>query len=174
MSFGFGNATLTVGLCLTRFACAAPSTPATGIDAIYAYAGTWKTSITHLDTPYSKASKETSTLHNDCWKSGSYLACRQIVDGVPKVLLVFTCKADGRTCTSYQIPSDGGEPGSGTLTLDGNTWVFPWSVAKDGKTTYFRVVNTWSSANTIEFSQEFSADQVHWTSMATGHESRTD
>lgn len=93
-----------------------------GIDAISAYAGTWKTTMDHVDTPYSKAGHEESTLRNDCWKSGAYLACRQIVNGDPKILLVFTCESDGRDCTSYQIPSDGGKPGSGKLTVDGNTW----------------------------------------------------
>ncbi len=172
MKIRFGSGVvIAVVLCMARFGCAAEPS---GIDAIYAYAGTWKVSITHVDTPYSKAGQDSSTLHNDCWKSGVYLACRQIVDGDARILLVFTCKADGRSCTSYQIPIDGGEAGSGGLTLDGKTWTFPWSVTKDGKTTSFRVVNTWSSSNTIEFRQEFSEDQVHWTTMATGHETRAD
>jgi hypothetical protein len=54
--------------------------------------------------------------------------------------------------------------------LAGSTWTFPWSSTENGKTTYFRVVNVWSSATTIEFRQEFSADEQHWTPMATGHE----
>ena len=159
---------------IAPFAFATGSATPTGIDAIYAYAGTWKTSIDHLDTAYSKAGHETSTLQNDCWKSGSYLACRQIVDGDPKVLLVFTCRADGRTCSSYQIPSDGAAPGSGAVIVDEKTWTFPWNITKEGKTTYFRVVNTWSSPRTIEFRQEFSNDQVHWTTMATGHDSKVE
>lgn len=173
MRFGLSSAFVIV-MCVARLGSAAPASAPSGIDAIYAYAGSWKISITHLDTPYSKAGHETSTLHNDCWKSGAYLACRQIVDGDPKILLVFTCRPDGRTCSSYQIPSDGSDSGSGALTLDDKKWIFPWSANKDGKTTFFRVVNVWSSANTIEFSQEFSADQVHWTTMATGHETRVE
>ena len=150
----------------------APAAGPSGIDAIWAYAGTWKTSMDHVDTPYSKAGHEEKKLVNDCWKSGAYLACRQIVDGDPKILLVFTCNPDGRNCTSYQIPPNGGEAGSGKLILDGNTWTFPWSNTEDGKTTYFRVVNTWSSPTSIEFRQEYSTDQVHWTIMATGHETK--
>lgn len=151
---------------------AAPVMPTTGIDAICAYAGTWKASIEQLNPRYSKVRHKTNTLRNDCWKSGSYLACRQIVNGDPKVLLVFTCRTDGRTCSSYQIPSDGTAPTSGVLMLNGKTWIFPWSVRKSGRTTYFRVVNTWSSPRTIEFRQEFSNDGVHWTKMASGHEVR--
>ena len=61
---------------------------------------------------------------------------------------------------------------SGKLIIDGNTWTFPWSNREHDKTTWFRVVNVWSSHNTIEFRQEFSTDQKHWTTMATGHETR--
>jgi hypothetical protein len=160
-------------LAFLLYAHAAPPAAPSGIDAIWAYAGTWKTFMDHVDTPYSKAGHEEKKLVNDCWKTGAYLACRQIVDGDPKVLLVFTCNPDGRTCTSYQIPTDGGEPGSGKLILDGNTWTFPWSLTENGKTTMFRVVNTWSSPTTIEFKQEYSTDQVHWTTMATGHETKS-
>jgi hypothetical protein len=144
-----------------------------GIDALWAYAGTWKIEIDHLDTPNSKASHETSNLHNDCWKSGIYVACRQIVDGDPKVLLVFTCAKADHSCTSYQIPTDGGEPGSGRLVIEGNTWTFPWQSSEGGKTTYFRVVNVWSSPTTIDFRQEYSTDQVNWTKTAIGHEVKT-
>lgn len=144
---------------------------ASGIDALRAYAGTWKIAIDRLDTPYSKAGHETSTLHNDCWQSGPYFACRQIVDGDSKVLLVFTCSGE-HDCTSYQIPPHGADPGAGKLVLDGKTWSFPWQVTEGAKTTWFRVVNVWSSPTTIEFRQEYSTDQAHWTVTATGHETK--
>ena len=142
-----------------------------GVNAIWAYSGTWKTEMENADTAYSKAGKESSTLVTDCWKNGAYVACRQIVNGDPKVLIVFTCK-DAHNCSSYQIPPDGGEPGSGKVLLDGGSWTFPWSVTENGKTTYFRVVNVWTSARTIEFRREFSTDQEHWTRMAWGHEEK--
>ena len=150
----------------------AQNTLTQGVEAISAYAGIWKSRIDHLATPYSKAGHDETTLKNDCWRSGGYFACRQIVDGDPKVLIVFTCR-DEHACTSYQIPSDGSDAGSGKVILDGKTWTFPWSTTQDGKTTYFRVVNVWSSPNTIELRQEFSTDQAHWTTMASGHEVRT-
>jgi len=143
-----------------------------GVETIRAYAGVWKTHVEHFDTPYSKAGKEDGELHNDCWMSGTYFACRQIVDGDPKVLIVFTCR-DAQDCTSYQIPPNGGQPGGpGKLLLEGNTWTFPWSMTENGKTTFFRVVNVWPSPKTIEMRQEFSTDQQHWTRMATGHDEK--
>ena len=170
---------LALGHCVLAFLSPAalsavtPKAPSTGIDALSAYAGTWQTAINHIDTPYSKASYEVAVLRNDCWKSGAYLACRQSINGSPKVLLVFTCKPDGQACISYQIPPDGSQAGSGEVRLENNTWTFPWTVSEDGKTVYFRVVNVWSSPTTIEFRQEYSFDQTHWTSMATGHETQT-
>ena len=151
-----------------------PTPAPAGIDALSNYAGTWKIEIDHLDAPpYSKAGHETTNLHNDCWKSGIYFACRQIVDGDTKVLIAFTCAKPDHSCTSYQIPTDGSSPGSGQLEIDGNTWTFPWQITESGKTTYFRVVNVWSTPTTIDYRQEYSADQSHWTRTATGHEVKT-
>jgi hypothetical protein len=140
------------------------------VDRIWAYAGTWKIETESFDTPFSKAGHEAKTLQNDCWKSGGYVACRQIVDGDPKVLIVFTCNGRDNTCVSYQIPPDGGEPGSGKMVIDGDTWTFPWTSTEGGKTTWFRVVNVWASPTSIDYRQEFSTDQVHWTRMSAGHE----
>ncbi len=140
------------------------------VDRILAYAGTWKVETESFATPYSKVGREERTLVNDCWKSGAYLACRQIVDGDPKVLLVFTCSGRDNTCTSYQIPPDGSDAHSGKMTIDGDTWTFPWSTTEGDKTTWFRVVNTWSSSTNIQYRQEFSTDHVHWTPMSAGHE----
>src|ERR1700751_444499 len=76
---------------------------AAGIDAIRAYAGTWKTEMEHLDTPYSKAGKESATLQNDCWMSGEFYACHQIVNGEPKALIVFTYDPNTKTYATYPI-----------------------------------------------------------------------
>ncbi|MGD0628800.1 MAG: hypothetical protein ABR987_05580 [Terracidiphilus sp.] len=150
----------------------APAEQAAGIDVICAYAGTWNIEIDHFDTANSKASHEKTLLRNDCWKSGGYFACNQYVNGESKVLIVFTYNAKDNVYTSYQIPPDGSAAGSGTLLIDGNTWTFPWQ-SKDGdKTTYFRVVNVFTAPDRIEFRQEFSTDQAHWTLMAKGLEKK--
>ena len=142
----------------------------TGVARLMAYAGKWKIETESFDTANSKASHESHLLDNDCWESGDWVACRQIVDGDPKVLLVFTCPGSGDNCTSYPITADGSPAGSGKLVISGNTWTFPWTTTENGKTTWFRVVNEWSSPTTIEFRQEFSTDQMHWTRTTAGHE----
>ena len=64
--------------------------PTGGIDAIMAYAGTWKGKGERFATAHSDAGKDDTTLRNDCWKSAGYVACNQFVNGESKVLLVYT------------------------------------------------------------------------------------
>ncbi len=142
----------------------------TGIDAIQAYAGTWKTEMEHFNTAYSKAGKESTTLHNDCWKSGEFYACHQIVNGESKALIVFTYDSKTKAYTTYPIMLDGRAAGHGKLVIEGNVWTYPWEDTENGKTTYFRVVNTFTTPKTIEFRQEYSTDQKSWTLMAKGTE----
>lgn len=140
--------------------------------ALSAYAGTWKTETRHLDTPFSKAGSESATLRNDCWRSAGFYACNQFVDGESKALLVFLYDPAVGRYTSYPIPTGGGEVHPGSLIIEGQVWTFPWDYTEGGKTTHFRVVNVWSSPDSIEFRQEYSSDAVHWTLMADGHETR--
>src|SRR5581483_232769 len=72
-----------------------------GMDVIMAYAGTWKVTGERFATAHSDAGKEDSTLRNDCWKSGGYVACNQYVNGESKVLLVFTYNDAQKMYTSY-------------------------------------------------------------------------
>ncbi|MGH8306955.1 MAG: hypothetical protein ACRER0_01635 [Gammaproteobacteria bacterium] len=152
-------------------AYAAPA--ASGLDKIEAYAGTWKTQTEHFNSPYSKAGKETSTLHNDCWRSGDFYACHQIVNGKSAALIVFTYSGKDGLYHSYAIPANGGDAGlGGELIIKGNIWTFPWDYKDKGKIVYFRVVNIFTAPGAIEYRQEFSNDKTHWTVMAKGHEAR--
>lgn len=144
-----------------------------GIDVIWAYAGTWTIETDTIATAYSKAGHDKKTLLNACWKNGGYLACNQYVDGDSKVLIVFTYNKKDNVYTSYQIPQDGSQPGSGKMTIEGNVWTFPWQVTDGDKTTWFRVVNTFLSPEKIDYRQEFSTDKVHWAVMSKGLEVRT-
>jgi hypothetical protein len=144
-----------------------------GIDAVMAYAGTWKVNGERFATAHSDAAREDTTLRNDCWKSGSYVACNQYVNGESKVLLVFTYSDLTKMYTSYPIPKDGEAAGAGRLQIVGNVWTFPWEVSQGGVTTYFHVVNVFKDHDHLDYAQEFSPDNVHWTKMAQGTEART-
>lgn len=144
-----------------------------GIGTVWAYAGTWKIDTEKFDTAHSKAGKEQATLRDSCWRDAAYVACAQYVNGEQKILLVFTYNPKDKTFTSYQIPEHGGEAGSGKLIIDGNVWTFPWEQTEGGATTYFRVVNTFTTPRRIEYKEEFSTDKEHWTLMAQGVETKT-
>jgi hypothetical protein len=156
------------------FAIFAHAAEPTGIEKILAYKGTWKIETEHFKTRFSEPRKESSTLRNDCWRSGGYFVCDQFVNGESKDLIVFTHNAKDDTYNSYSVPSGGGEAGSGKLLIKGNVWTFPWEDKQDGKTIYFQVVNTFTAPDAIEYRQEFSEDQVHWTVTAKGLEHRLD
>lgn len=150
-------------------ACAAAEGPP-GIEKILAYQGTWKIETEHFATRFSKAEKESSTLHNDCWRSAGFFVCDQIVNGDSKDLIIFTYNAKDDTYNSYSVPAEGGGGGAGKLFIKGHVWTFSWERKQDGKTFYFRVVNVFTQPGTIEYRQEFSEDQQHWTATAKGIE----
>ena len=143
-----------------------------GVDRVMAYAGTWKVNGERFATAHSDAGREESTLRNDCWKSGGYVACNQYVNGESKVLLVFTYSDLTKMYTSYPIPKNGEAAGAGQLKIVGNVWTFPWENSQNGVTTYFHVVNVFKDHDHIDYAQEFSPDNVHWTKMAQGSESK--
>lgn len=147
--------------------------PTAGVDAVMAYAGTWKVQGERFATAHSDAGKENSTLRNDCWKSGAYVACNQFVNGDSKVLLVFTYNDKQKMYTSYPIPQDGEPASSGRLQIIGNVWTFPWQVTQGAQITFFHVVNVFTAPDHIEYAQEFSTDNVHWTTMAKGTETKS-
>ncbi len=150
----------------------APRAYASGIDTIRAYAGTWATHTVHYKTQYSRARTETAILRNVCWRSAGYFTCDQFVQGSSKALIVFTYDRSRRMYHTYTVPTNGGAAGSGMLVIAGNTWIYPWE-DKDGlKKVHLRVVNTFVNPDTIQYRQEFSYDNVHWTTTATGSETR--
>lgn len=161
-----------VSLLIPTLVEAAPTT-SVGLDRIAAYAGSWRTVVHHLDTPYSKAGGETHLLRNDCWRSGGFYGCDQLVDGDSKALVVFLYDPKTDRYSSYAIPA-GGAPDvkPGALVIVGDTWIFPWESREQGKVIHFRVVNVWQSPDRIDFRQEYSADGVHWTIMAQGSDRR--
>src|SRR5262252_11019468 len=79
---GFARALpLALSLPLSAFAAGAPPAAADDVGVFARYAGTWKVELHHVETPYSKASNETMTVKNDCWRSEIFYVCDQIIDG---------------------------------------------------------------------------------------------
>ncbi len=143
-----------------------------GIGAVAAYAGTWRIHIVHYTTLYSKARSETSVLKNDCWRSGAFYACDQIVGGISRALIVYTYDAKNDIYISHVMQPDGSAPSSGTLRIKGNVWMYPWEDKDGTRTVYIRIVNTFTSPSRIAFRQEYSYDNLNWVVTARGVEDR--
>ena len=156
-------------------AAMAADTPApTGtpdLDRLAPFAGTWRSDAENFDTPYSKAGKVSSMLVNQCWKVGAFFVCNQSVNGASRVLLVFSYKGGDTYWVSY-VPADTGHAASGTVVVSGGVWTYPGQHTSLGQVTYFRTVDIFNGTDSIDFREEYSTDNEHWTAMSQGHESR--
>jgi hypothetical protein len=146
-------------------------TPASDLDRLAVFAGTWKSEAENYDTPYSHASSLSSTLVNQCWKAGAFFVCNQMVNGASRVFLVFSYKG-GDTYWVNEVPADTGHAATGTVIIDGGVWTYPGQQTKLGQTTYFRNVQIFSDNDNLDFREEFSTDKENWTLMSKGHETR--
>jgi len=144
----------------------------TALEKIAVFAGTWNTETGHFYTPYSKAGKDAATIRNECWRSGDYYACHQYVDGKSNALLIYTYNAKDDIYNVYHIVANDDDVQSGKLIIHGNVWTFPWETKENGKTTYFHVINVFTSVDTIEYREEYSMDKLHWYPMAQGYEKK--
>ena len=134
------------------------------------YAGTWQMQLTRVQTPYSKASNESMTVRNDCWRSEVFYVCDQIIDGSPKALIVFFCNAEEKRYGSFPITASSSTVHPGDVLVEGGTVTFPWQINDNGKTVSMRIVNIFTTADRMEFRQEYSEDGQKWIPMATGVE----
>ena len=155
---------------LSTFAAGPPPAAADDVGVFARYAGTWKVELHHVETPYSKASNETMTVKNDCWRSEIFYVCDQIIDGAPKALIVFFYNAEDKRYGSFPITARSDAVHPGDVQVDGKTITFPWVINDNGKTIHMRIVNTFTSSDTIDFTNEYSEDGKNWVSMATGVE----
>ena len=163
---------LAATLLVPMLAPAAGAAPPNDVTVFARYAGTWRTELTHLQTPYSKPSNEKMTVKNDCWHSEVFYVCDQIIDDVPKALIVFFYNAEDKTFGSFPITARSDTLHPGEVLVDGKTITFPWAINDNGKAVYMRIVNTFTTPDTIDFRQEYSEDNHKWIPMATGTERR--
>jgi hypothetical protein len=135
-----------------------------GLDKLKVLSGTWKSGGQAYDTEFSKAAKDTSTLHNDCWQSGEFYAFDQIVDGVSRALIIFSFNTKDGTCNNYAIQTGGApaRPG-GIVTIAGNTWTYGARTDPEERLPFFRTVNVFDGDSTIHYKLEFTRDNKTWT-----------
>ena len=157
-----------------RAAPADVASAANDVGVFARYAGTWQMQLTKVQTPYSKPSSESMTVKNDCWRSEIFYVCDQIIDGTPKALIVFFHNAEEKRFGSFPLTASSDVVHPGDVLVEGNTITFPWQINDNGKTISMRIVNTFTTADTMDFRQEYSEDGQKWMPMATGTERKVD
>lgn len=155
-----------------RYAKAETATPQ-ALQPLEVLAGTWVADGQTFDTEYSKAGKDSSTLHNDCWQSGMFYVCDQIVDGDSKALILFVAGEKAGTFVSYGIVPPN-PANAGQLVISGNTWAYGGVIA-GAQPPYWRTLNEFANAAgtvTIHYKVQFSKDGQSWISTKEGVETR--
>lgn len=145
---------------------------AMGLERLRILAGTWKSNGERYATDYSKAGKSFATLHNDCWASGEFYACDQIVDGASKSLVIFSVDEKTGEYNSYAIGSQGGAAHHGSLRIEGNTWTYADPPGASNIKVHFRTINVFTQPSVIHYRVEYSRDDKHWTTMLEGVETK--
>lgn len=155
-----------------RYTKAEPATP-DALRPLEILAGAWKADGQTFDTDFSKAGKDSSTLNNDCWQSGMFYACDQIVDGDSKALIVFSASEKPGTFVNYGIVPPNPSP-SGRLVIDGNSWTYG-GVTEGRQPPYWRTLNEFANANgttTIHYKVQYSKDGTNWINTKEGVETK--
>jgi len=114
-----------------------------------------KSRIVHYRTTYTKARIENLAVRNDCWRSSSYYVCDQFVNGKSAAFIVYTYNASQRLYHLQVISKDGNPPVSGVLTIEGNTWTFPWQYEDKGKVVSFASSTCFQTATRSIFTRAF-------------------
>lgn len=129
------------------------------------YNGAWKIVPGHQNRPY-------DTLVNHCQRADLYYECTQTVDGTLAAMVVFVpTDVPGRYHSQVVLPS-GEAVGRSNITIDGNLWTYSSEEERNGKTSYYRTVNTFNGKDRIHFSQQTSTDGVHFDEKSSGDETR--
>lgn len=111
------------------------------------------------------------SLINRCALLGLYFACAQTVNGAPGGLIVFIpVKDDPGHYHTQTIMPEGRATGVDDLRIEGNQWTYSSRRNDNGKTTYYRTLNTFADRNHIHFEQADSTDNKQWTVRNSGDE----
>jgi hypothetical protein len=142
---------------------------ADGTAALERLEGTWESSATAADTPYSKAGA--STAHTSCtWDpSHEFLICRQsVVTGgaTTNSVAVYTFDAAGQRYHFYAARTNGVSDVG--ITVDTTGIMYTTTFADAGKNVTIRTLNVWDDADHYHFWTEYTTDASHWTKMLVG------
>jgi hypothetical protein len=145
------------------------------LKAVAVYSGKWHTEDESFDTKFSKPSKESVDLVNDCFTQHDFFVCHQEAlkaSGTSSAVMVFLWNSKARLFETYVMDSGGGDPYHGHLTVDGD--IYTWgSAAEKESGTRWRTLNLFAGRDRIIYRVQFSTDEGKtWTTTKEGKEMR--
>jgi hypothetical protein len=141
-------------------------------DAVYAplwlYQGTWQ-----VTRKSAEKSARPEQLVNRCALLGTYFACQQTVNGTERGLVIFVPAQKPGHYYTQTITPEGRATARADLEISENRWTYlsRWP-QENGKVTYFRTSNVFTSKDHIHFEQAESSDGAQWTVKDSGDEVR--
>lgn len=157
-------ALLAVGFASLVSASAAPAHPDDA--ALSVYEGSWQV------TPANRPPGSPDLLVNQCASIGKYFACQQTVNGKAGGLLVFVPAGQPGHFYTQTIMPGGRATGRDDLEIAGDRWTYTSQRLAQGKTTFYKTVNTFQGRNKIHFEQSESTDGKQWAVKNSGDEVR--
>ena len=154
---------------------AADAPAPTGLDALAArLPGTWKTAGQTFDTSVTKAGPQNYTTVHDCWREGDAYKCVFVVNGTLQLYDIYAWNAGDSMYGMTQITPQGRQP-EFRLTIKGDNWTYDQDInTAQGQVIHYRIVRSYTSATTADYTYEFSSDGKAWTEIAKGTDTRLD
>src|SRR5262249_23494418 len=150
--------------------------PGPEISKLGAFVGKWKIEGTTVDSPFSKAGKSLTIATCDWSRNGYFVICDEAInlpEGPVNTLFIFGYNTEEKSYMTYGINNPGGEPFSGRLIIEGNTWTYPSEFKNKDKLIKFRTVNIFTSSDLVLYKVEYSEDGgAHWITTGEGKETR--
>lgn len=131
------------------------------------YEGAWQ--VTPSNRP---AGSKPDLLVNECALIGRYFACQQTVNGKAGGLLIFIPSGSPGHFYTQTIMPEGRATGRDDLEITGDRWTYSSQRLDQGKTTFYRTINTFTGKNKIHYEQAESGDAKQWTTKNSGDEIR--
>lgn len=152
---------------------AADAPAATGMERLaQVLPGTWKSAGQTFDTQYTKAGAVDFTTYRDCWREGAEYKCVYVVNRKLQLFSIFDWDAGDGIYHENQITVQGPSPVF-NIVVKGNTWTYDQDGQdKQGNVYHYRIVRTYTSPTSVQFTNQYSLDGKTWVTLEQGTETR--
>ncbi len=147
--------------------------PASPMDRLMAaLPGTWHTVGQTFDTQFTKAGAQNYTTLRDCWRDKDSVKCVFVVNGSLQLYDIFSYDTQDGLYHETQVTPQGKQP-EFHISVKDPVWTYDQDIAsRDGGVIHYRIVRTYRSPLSVDYSYAFSTDGKQWTEIAKGTESK--